>query len=58
MKPNLETILENADNYLKYFGKKKNLSWFDMSHLLACLFPEYEKEEILEMHLASYRKGN
>jgi len=55
-KKELDKILENADRYLKDFGKKKNLNWFDMSHLLSYLFPETDKEKLLERHMELFDK--
>jgi len=51
----LEPILEAADRYLRDWQKKwtkadkTNMNWFDMSHLLSYLFPQYTKEQILEI---------
>jgi len=52
----IEKIVIKADLYLKYFGKNKNLDWFDMSHLLSCIFPQYEKEEILNIQFKTYKE--
>jgi len=56
MNNNIDDILIKADKYLEHWGEKKNLNWFDMSHLLSYLFPDYTKEELLKRHMILFDK--
>jgi len=53
----IDKILIKADAYLVHFGKNKKLNWFDMSHLLSCLYPDYTKEELLKRHMELFDEG-
>ena len=54
----VKNIIRRADKYLEHWGKKKHMSWFDMSHLLSYLIPELTKEQILEIYTDQYCKEN
>ena len=55
-KDELCIAIHRADVYLKYYGQKKGLNWFDMSHLLSFIFFEYTKEEILDIHVKQFEE--